>query len=145
MNNNDYKQLKKALDLARRKHKGQVDKAGDDYIFHPVMVALECGSVDAKTVALLHDVLEDTDTTVDELRDMGFSEHIIDSLLLLTHDEKYSYEDYVKRIKESGNKTAIEVKLADLTMNMDTDRLGGKKAPKYDLYEWAYDYLMNER
>lgn len=142
MNKDDYKLIKKALDLARVKHSGQVDKSGDDYIFHPVMVALECETVDAKIVALLHDVLEDTDTTVEELSTLGFSQKIIDALMLLTHDEALSYEEYVKKIKASGNKTAIEVKLADLTMNMDTDRLNGKKPPKYELYRWAYDYLI---
>jgi len=144
MNKDDYKLIKKALDLARVKHSGQVDKSGDDYIFHPVMVALECESTETKIVALLHDILEDTDATVEELSTLGFSQKIIDTLLLLTHDESLSYEDYVRRIKASGNKTAIEVKLADLTMNMDTDRLNGNKPPKYELYKWAYELLKEK-
>ena len=90
MNKDDYKLTKKALDLARAKHSGQADKSRDDYIFHPVMVALECETVDAKIVALLHDVLEDTDTTVEELSTLGFSQKTIDALLLLTHDESLS-------------------------------------------------------
>ena len=144
MKNSDYKQLKTALDLARFKHKRQFDKSGDDYIFHPVMVALECSSVDTKIVALLHDVLEDTDTSIEELYAHGFDRKIIDALKLLTHDDSITYEDYVRRIKESGNQIAIEVKLADLTMNLDTDRLNGQKPPKYEQYKWAYEYL-NEK
>ena len=142
--NDDYKSLKKALDLARRKHDGQKDKAGDDYIFHPITVALQCKSVEAKTVALLHDVLEDSDTSTKELEELGFDWQIIEALSLLNHDKSQPYEEYIKKIKESGNRLAVEVKLADLTTNMDTGRLGGNKPPKYELYKWAYDYLKGD-
>ena len=142
--NNDYKNLKKALDLARRKHSGQEDKSGDDYIFHPIIVALQCKTVEAKIVALLHDVLEDTDTSVEELESLGFDYQIIETLSLLNHDKNKPYEEYIKQIKQSDNDIAIEVKLADLTTNMDTDRLGGNRPPKYELYKWAYDYLSGD-
>ena len=138
----DYKMLKKALDLAREKHAGQYDKSGVEYIFHPVLVALQCKSDEAKIVGLLHDVLEDTDITVEELKELGFDQKIIASLLLLTHTGM-SYEDYIRRRKESSDEVAIEVKLADLTMNMDTSRLNGQKPAKYDLYLWAMDYLKS--
>lgn len=144
MLNDEYKSLKMALDLARRKHEGQKDKAGDDYIFHPVTVALQCKTTEAKTAALLHDVLEDTDTSIEELESLGFGWQIIEALSLLNHDENKTYEEYIKHIKESDNRIAIEVKLADLTNNMDTERLGGRKPPKYELYKWAYDYLVGD-
>ncbi len=95
--NDDYKSLKKALDLARRKHDGQKDKAGDDYIFHPITVALQCKSVEAKTVALLHDVLEDSDTSTKELEELGFDWQIIEALSLLNHDKSQPYEEYIKK------------------------------------------------
>ena len=141
---NDYSEIKKALDLAREKHSRQYDRSGDDYIFHPIMVALQCDSTDAKIVALLHDVIEDTDTTKEELLQKGFSPEVVDAVTLLSHDKSISYEDYVRRIKESGNRIAVEVKLADLTMNMDTGRLNGKKPPKYELYKWAYEFLTQD-
>ena len=142
---NNYNEIKKALDLAREKHSGQYDKSEDDYIFHPIMVALQCESTNAKVVGLLHDVIEDTDTTAEELLQRGFSTTVVDALKLLTHDKSISYEDYVNRIKESRNKIAIEVKLADLTMNMDVERMNGKKPPKYDLYKWAYEFLTQDK
>ena len=141
---NDYSEIKKALDLAREKHSRQYDISGDDYIFHPIMVALQCDSTDAKIVALLHDVIEDTDTTKEELLQKGFSPEVVDAVTLLSHDKSISYEDYVRRIKESGNRIAVEVKLADLTMNMDTGRLNGKKPPKCELYKWAYEFLTQD-
>lgn len=144
-----YRQLTKALDIAISAHKGQVDKAGRDYIFHPITVALECETTEEKIVALLHDTVEDCEQIDFEyLETKGFSKEIIDALKLVTHiknenieDPHEEYRDYVRKLKASGNKIAINVKLADLKHNTDTTRLNENKPPKYDDYIWAINYL----
>lgn len=126
----DYEIIKTALRIARKAHKGQPDKGGDEYIFHPVTVALLCDSAKAKAVALLHDTMEDCGVTYEEIRD-ALDEEIADAVKLLTHDPNQQstgdwladYHAYVRGIKESGNQLAIEVKMADLTMNMDLSRI----------------------
>ena len=126
----DYEIIKTALKIAREAHEGQKDKAGDEYIFHPVTVALLCNSAKAKAVALLHDTMEDCGVTYEEIRE-ALGEEIADAVKLLTHDSSQQssddwladYHAYVRGIKESGNRLAIEVKKADLTMNMDLSRI----------------------
>ncbi len=130
MNMTDYEIIKTALKIAREAHEGQKDKAGEDYIFHPVTVALLCDSAKAKAVALLHDTMEDCGVTYEEIRE-ALGEEIADAVKLLTHDSSQQssddwlagYHAYVRGIKESGNQLAIEVKKADLTMNMDLSRI----------------------
>ncbi len=143
---NDYEMLSKALELARRAHEGQKDKAGEPYIFHPVTVALLCETVEEKVVALLHDTVEDSELGLEDIAAAGFSQDIMDAIRLLTHDpDECSYEEYVERLAKSGNKTAINVKIADLTHNSDISRMGGKKTRKYDKYIWALDLLIKVR
>lgn len=145
----DYEYIRDALAIARQAHAGQTDKSGVDYIYHPLTVALLCNSTEEKIVALLHDVIEDTSVTMEDLKEYKFPKVVYDSLELLTHipdkSNQHDYEDYVKRIKSSGNRTAINVKIADLTHNMDSSRLGGKKHKKYDTYVWAINYLRDTR
>ena len=81
----DYEMIKTALSIAREAHKGQKDKAGEDYIFHPVTVALLCDGAKAKAVALLHDTIEDTDVTYEEIKE-ALGEEIADAVKLLTQD-----------------------------------------------------------
>lgn len=144
---NDYEMLSKAFKLSCRAHETQRDKAGQPYIYHPVMVALQCDTVEEKVVALLHDSVEDKGLTFDDIRESGFSEDIIDSVRLLTHefpkDDEYDrhYREYIKALYESGDQTAINVKIADLTHNTDLSRLGGRKSSGYDRYIWAIEYL----
>ena len=149
----DYTKLKTALNLARKLHKNDKDKANDDYIFHPVLVALECESIDEKVVALLHDVIEDhgDEISYDDLLNMGFNVEIIEALKLVTHvrdksikDIKIEYREYIKKLKESNNKIAINVILADLKNNSDISRLDGKKPFNYEEYLWAIDYLSKK-
>lgn len=126
----DYEIIKTALEIARNAHAGQKDKAGIDYIFHPVTVALLCDDAKTKAVALLHDTIEDSNVTYEQIRD-ALGEEIADAVKLLTHDsDKQStgdwladYHSYVQEIKNSGNQLAIAVKKADLTMNMDLSRI----------------------
>ena len=112
---------KKAMRICYTAHKDQVDKGGVPYVFHPFHIAEQMQSEEAIIVALLHDVVEDTRYTIDELAAMGFSERVITALVLLTHNESVPYLEYVAKIKD--NTIAKEVKLADLKHNSDLTRL----------------------
>ncbi len=112
---------KMAMKLCFETHKDQVDKTGLPYVFHPFHLAEQMDDEISTVCALLHDVVEDSDTTFEDLLEMGFSGEIIDVLKLLTHAEEVPYMDYVREIKK--NPTATKVKIADLKHNSDTTRL----------------------
>jgi (p)ppGpp synthase/HD superfamily hydrolase len=105
-----------ALQIATEAHKGQTDKLGNDYITHPVRVASKFDhDPDLKTVALLHDILEDTDITEDQLRKQ-FPAQVVDAVVVITKRKGQAYEDYLAKVK--ANKMALAVKLADIADNM---------------------------
>ena len=112
---------KKALRMCFDAHKEQEDKSGLPYVFHPFHLAEQMQDETTTIVALLHDVVEDTDYTLEELKKEGFGDVVIDALALLTHDDDTPYMDYVARIKE--NPVAKAVKLADLAHNSDLSRM----------------------
>ena len=112
---------KKALKLCFEAHKAQLDKSGMPYVFHPFHLAEQMKDETTTVVALLHDVIEDTDYTFDDLIAMGFDGAIIEAIELMTHKEGVPYMDYVEKIK--SNPIAREVKLADLRYNSDLSRL----------------------
>ncbi len=112
---------KKAMKLCFEAHKAQVDKSGLPYVFHPFHVAEQMQDEVTATVALLHDVVEDTDYTLKDLSEMGFPQAVTDALSLLTHDKSVGYSDYVSLIK--ANSVARAVKIADLKHNSDLSRL----------------------
>ncbi len=112
---------KKALKLCFEAHRDQADKSGMPYVFHPFHLAEQMTDEYTTTVALLHDVVEDTDITFEVLTDLGFPAEVTDALKLLTHDDSVEYMDYVAMIKH--NPIAKAVKLADLGHNSDTSRL----------------------
>lgn len=112
---------KKALRLCFEAHKNQIDKSGMPYVFHPFHLAEQMKDEQTVIVALLHDVIEDTDYTFDDLKAIGFDDVIIDALKLMTHDESVPYMAYVTEIKT--NPIARAVKLADLQHNSDLSRL----------------------
>ena len=112
---------KKALILSFAAHKNQVDKSGIPYVYHPYHLAEQMETEEATVVALLHDVVEDTDYTFNDLQKMGFPDSVIEALRLMTHDPKIPYLDYVKKMK--ANPIASAVKLADLKHNSDLSRL----------------------
>lgn len=111
---------KKALKLAYAVHAGQVDKAGMPYIFHPYEVALQVQTEEEVCAALLHDVVEDTDWTMEDLRAAGFPETVLEAVQLLTHDPAVPYLDYVRAL--CGNPIAVAVKRADLHHNSERTR-----------------------
>ncbi len=123
-----------ALQIAKEAHAGQVDKAGKDYILHPMTVASYMDTDVEKTIAYLHDVLEDTSVTVDELRN-HFSNEIVDTVITLTHRKDESYFEYIQRISKS--KLAKKVKVADLLHNLDITRI---KEPTKQDYERLEKY-----
>ena len=112
---------KKALKLCFEAHKEQVDKTGMPYVFHPFHLAEQMDTEETTIVALLHDVVEDTDYTIGDLINMGFDKAVTDAVALLTHEDSVEYMDYVRLIKK--NPIAKTVKLADLRHNSDLSRL----------------------
>lgn len=112
---------KLALRLCFDCHKDQVDKSGLPYVFHPFHIAEQMDTEDACCVALLHDVLEDTQMTIDDLVQYGFSGPVLKALELLTHHKETPYFDYILNIKP--NPLARKIKLADLKHNSDLTRL----------------------
>ena len=112
---------KRAMKLCFAAHRDQTDKSGMPYVFHPFHLAEQMTDELTTVTALLHDVVEDTPYTLDDLRGMGFPDEVIGALMLLTHDLSVPYLDYVARI--SSDPIAKAVKLADLRHNSDLTRL----------------------
>ncbi len=113
--------LERALEIAIQAHRGQVDKGGQPYILHPIRVMLRVSSMDAKIAALLHDVVEDSDITIEDLRREGFAEPILEAVEALT---KRKGEDRISAAHRAAqNELAREVKLADIAENMDLNRI----------------------
>lgn len=131
----DYKQLlEKAIQLACNKHDGQADKGNDPYILHPLRVMFSARKEYEfwrgrdefwiiSIVAVLHDIIEDTDVTLQELTKLGFTAPVVDTIHLLTKKETDEYSAYINRIADSKNKIGMIVKIADLRDNQDCSRL----------------------
>lgn len=137
--------VEKAYKLAEKAHAGQVDKAGKDYITHPVAVSGMLEDEEEKCVALLHDVLEDTDVTEEEIRE-EFSDTIADAVVAMTRGEHETYEDFIRRAKK--NPIARKVKMADLTHNMDLSRLPvvtDKDLRRLEKYKRAMEVLKERK
>ena len=113
---------KKAMKLCFDAHKDQVDKSGMPYVFHPFHVAEQMKDEPTTIVALLHDVVEDTDYTLEDIAAEGFGQEIVEAVSLMTHEDDVPYLDYVTKLKD--NPIAKAVKLADLAHNSDPSRLG---------------------
>ena len=138
--------LERAIQIATEAHKGQLDKAGRDYIGHPLRV-MEMGKTeDEKIVGVLHDVIEDTDWTFERLEAEGFSREVIEALRCVTKlVENENYDDFIERVKK--NPLAVAVKINDLTDNMDIRRLpylSDKDVKRLKKYLKAYKKLTGE-
>ena len=112
---------KKALKLCFEAHRDQIDKSGMPYVFHPFHLAEQMPDEITTVVALLHDVVEDTDYTPEDLRAMGFPAEALEAIALMTHAKGVPYLDYVAALRR--NPAARIVKLADLRHNSDLSRL----------------------
>ena len=113
--------LNKAIIIATNAHEGQTDKCGEPYILHPLRVMLSRKNEVERICGVLHDVVEDTDITFEDLRKEGFSEDIIEILDCLTKRDGEDYEYYIARVLK--NEVACQIKLADLADNMDPNRI----------------------
>lgn len=134
--------IEKAKIIAKLAHQGQVDKGGYDYFCHLEYVAESVNTESEKIVAYLHDILEDTFLTSSDLKVIGFSDNIIDSVVALTKIQGESYFDYLNRVKQ--NRIAQVVKIADLKNNMDLSRLSKiteKDIERKNKYEKALELL----
>lgn len=133
----------KALELCTEKHAGQVDKAGKPYLGHIARVAGEFYDEKA-IVALLHDIVEDTDVNPGELLQKGFTKEIVDAVVAITKKENESYESFIERVGK--NKMAREVKIADLEDNMNIRRLpriSEEDMVRLNNYLSAWRYLIS--
>ena len=135
---------KKAMKICFETHKDQVDKSGLPYVFHPFHLAEQMDNEYSVVVALLHDVVEDGEISLDELR-RKFPSEIVDAIALMTHGANVDYFEYVKAIK--SNDLACKVKLADLQHNSDRTRLNeitAKDELRYQKYQMAMEILRNK-
>lgn len=113
--------LEKAISLALEGHANQKDKGGMPYILHPLYVMNKMDTKDEMICAILHDIVEDTEITFEDLKHLGFSKENLHTLDCLTRKKDEDYFDYIERVK--SDKTAVKIKLADLEHNMDFKRV----------------------
>lgn len=132
---NENQVFETALEIAVGAHKGATDQSGMPYILHPIAVAAKLDSLKLKTIAILHDVIEDTDIDADYLLGKGIPKDVVDVVVLLSKPEDESYESYLRRVKE--NPLAKAVKLADLAHNTDPSRASGLNDARREKYELA--------
>ena len=134
-----------AVSIAALAHRGQKDKAGAPYLLHPLRMMLRMETEAAMMAAVLHDVVEDTEWTLERLREAGFSEEMLEAVDCLTHREGESYEEFVERVRT--NPIARQVKIADLEDNMNVRRmkqLGPKELERMEKYHKAWRVLTGE-
>ena len=134
---------KKAMDICFEAHKDQKDKSGQPYVFHPFHLAERMTDEETTIVALLHDVVEDTSVTLDDLAAEGFSDSVLEAIALMTHAPGVNYMDYVAEMKK--NPIAKAVKIADLTHNSTLSRLNEitpKDLERVETYRKAKAFLL---
>ena len=137
--------LERAIAIAAEAHAGQKDRGGAPYILHPIRLMIQMDSEDAMMAAVLHDVVEDSVWTLDDLRKEGYSNEVLNAVDSLTHRDKEgeNYWDYIQRTK--NDPIAIKVKLADLEDNLNPDRLNEvteKDEKRFDRYRKAQEMLL---
>lgn len=135
--------LEQAISLAANQHEGQVDKANAPYILHPLRVMLNVPTIEHKIVAVLHDILEDTETTIEDLYQFGFQEHIIDAIVALTKKQGETRLEAAHRARQ--NPIARVVKLADINDNMDLSRIQSPTVKDFERlkeYQQVRDLLL---
>jgi len=127
-------ELEKIEQIAREAHEGQKRWNGDDYVTHPIRIAANMPNDRTKAIALLHDVMEDTDISMSELVDKGVDKDIVQTLCFLTKCEDQTYSEYINQIAKSAsiNTDAIIVKIGDLKDNLSDIKDGNQKS-KYEL------------
>ena len=142
MNTAEQSMVDLALSIARKAHEGQLDKAGVDYIEHPIYVASQVDTEEEKAVALLHDVIEDSPVSAKGLLQAGLPETVVTAVQVLTKKKEQDYQTYLETVKK--NPLARVVKLADLEHNSDLSRLSSiteKDRERLKKYKKAIDFL----
>jgi (p)ppGpp synthase/HD superfamily hydrolase len=140
--------LEKAISLAVEKFRDVVDKEGQPYMLHLMRVMLGVDSIQAKTAAVLHDIVEDTDITIDDLIALGFSELVLEAIACLTHRTEWTYAEYIIRL--SKNLIATQCKIADLADNYRLDRVAFREgheaedARRIQRYILSYQFLIKK-
>ncbi len=137
--------LERAILIAAQAHLGQLDKAGAPYILHPLRMMMRMESEVAMIAAALHDVVEDSDWTLERLRGEGFSEEVLKAVDCLTSREGESYDEFISRVR--GSAIARQVKIADLEDNMNVKRIGEmtpKDLARIEKYHRAWRALTQE-
>jgi (p)ppGpp synthase/HD superfamily hydrolase len=138
--------LEKAIGIACKAHKGKKDKAGNSYILHPLRVMMCMDSPREMMVAVMHDVVEDSEKwTLQKLNDEGFDQEVIKAIDALTKRGEETYMEFIERV--SQNKIGIKVKLADLEDNMNVMRLGNlteKDVERIEKYHHAWRFLRKD-
>lgn len=138
----------KSLEIITKLFNDKTDKGNLPYVIHLLKVYSGVSEYIEKVCALLHDVVEDTDVTFDDLKKVGYTDEIIEILEILTKLKGEDYRKYIDRIIESGNIHAMNIKLADLKHNMDIKRIVNPKANDYERitkrYEPAYERIFNK-
>jgi (p)ppGpp synthase/HD superfamily hydrolase len=135
----------RAIEIAINAHKGQKDRYGKTYILHPIRVLMRVNSLTDKIVAILHDVVEDSDWTVGQLDQEGFPKEIIDAIDAISRRKEEEYMDYIERVQR--NEIAMRVKLADLEDNIDVHRINSvnnKESERLHRYMTAYNILSEK-
>lgn len=125
--------LEDAIALAALAHKGQQDKAGAPYILHPIRVMLRVRTDEERMAAILHDVVEDSEHTLDSLREMGYPEAVLEAIDGVTRRETESYDEFIERA--AANPIARRVKIADLEDNLDLTRIKDPQERDYQRIE----------
>ena len=142
MNTTEQSMVDLALSIVRQAHEGQLDKAGVAYIEHPIYVANQVDTEEEKAVALLHDVIEDSPVSAEELLQAGLPETVVTAVQVLTKKKEQDYQTYLETVKK--NPLARVVKLADLKHNSDLSRLSSiteKDRERLKKYKKAIDFL----
>ena len=138
----------KSLEIVTRVFSDKVDKGGFPYVIHLLKVYSGVTDYNEKICALLHDIIEDTDISYDDLKSVGYSSDIIEILEILTKIKGEDYRDYIDRIINSNNIHAMNIKLADLYHNMDSGRIKNPSTNDYERitkrYEPAYERIKNK-
>jgi (p)ppGpp synthase/HD superfamily hydrolase len=138
--------LEKAIQIAAQAHAGQKDKSGAPYILHPLRMMMRMESETAMIAAVLHDVVEDSDWTLEQLRGEGFSEEVLQAVDCLTSRDSESYDEFIARVETSA--VARQVKIADLEDNLNVKRIGEmspKDLARIEKYHRAWRALTEER
>jgi len=134
--------LEKAISIALQAHRGQIQRNGEPYILHPLYVMQQVSGEDERTAAILHDVIEDSVYSLEDLEKEGFSESVLRLVDALTRRRDETYEDYIIRVSKTPE--AIPIKMADLKHNMDALRLvefSSRDGDRMKRYHNAYRVL----